>query len=168
MLTKYCSDSPKDWDTWLPVLLGAYRSAKQSSTGYSPFEMIYGRVARLPTDEYFGIQLPEAQDPQSYLAKLRQHQQLARETVEATLTAAQERQRQNYGEAAPYQYNQGDSLRIQPERKKLEAQEPVDRSFQGHGTPRNDRLCLATSERGTTAVCPLQSAKTMLPSIRGN
>ena len=49
------------------------------------------------------------------------------------------------------------SIRIQPEkRQKLEAQKPLDRSFQGHGAPRNDRLCLATSERRTMAVCRLK------------
>ena len=50
MLSKYCSDSPADWDNWLAVLLGAYRSTKHPSTGYSPFELVYGRTDRLPTD----------------------------------------------------------------------------------------------------------------------
>jgi hypothetical protein len=70
MLAKYCKDCPTEWDAWLPVLLGAYRSAKQAPTGYSPFEMLYGRSVRLPSDEYFEKELPEPLDPTSYMTEL--------------------------------------------------------------------------------------------------
>ena len=43
ILTKYCSNSPNDWDLWLSSLLVAYRSIKQASAGYSPFELVYRR-----------------------------------------------------------------------------------------------------------------------------
>ena len=48
MLSQYVSSKEKDWDTWLPSVLFAYRSAVHASTGKSPFEMIYGRRPRLP------------------------------------------------------------------------------------------------------------------------
>lgn len=112
ILSKYCGSNPTDWDIWLPVVVGAYRSAKQSSTGYSPFEMVYGRKARLPIDEFLDNQLPEPQDPDSYVAKLQRHHQIAKETVEASLTAAQARQKRNYDTRTtnPYKYNQGDTV----------------------------------------------------------
>ena len=53
MLTKYCSNSPNDWDLWLSPLLDAHRSAKQASTGYSSFELVYGRSPQLPADSCF-------------------------------------------------------------------------------------------------------------------
>ena len=37
-----------DWDEQLPHALLAYRVSKQSSTGVTPFEMLYGRDVRLP------------------------------------------------------------------------------------------------------------------------
>ena len=34
----------KNWDTLLPYLLFAYREVPQSSTGFSPFELLYGHT----------------------------------------------------------------------------------------------------------------------------
>lgn len=43
MLKKFISSNAKDWDKWLPYLLFAYREVPQASTGFSPFELLYGR-----------------------------------------------------------------------------------------------------------------------------
>ena len=40
----------KDWDKLLPYLLFAYREVPQASTGFSPFELMYGRHVRGPLD----------------------------------------------------------------------------------------------------------------------
>ena len=39
----------------IPCALLAYRSAKQSSTGLSPFKLTYGREARLPANVTMGL-----------------------------------------------------------------------------------------------------------------
>lgn len=36
------SETGRDWDKWLPFLLFAYREVPQASTGFSPFELLYG------------------------------------------------------------------------------------------------------------------------------
>ena len=38
----------KDWDKLLPYLLFSYREVPQASTGFSPFELLYGRSVRGP------------------------------------------------------------------------------------------------------------------------
>ena len=43
MLRKTADEEGKDWDKWVPYLLFAYREVPQSSTGFSPFELVYGR-----------------------------------------------------------------------------------------------------------------------------
>ena len=48
MLRKMSEEQPKDWDRYIPALLFAYREIPQSSTGYSPFELLYGRTPRGP------------------------------------------------------------------------------------------------------------------------
>ena len=50
MLRKFAHDDPDGWDTYLPYLLFAYREVPQSSTGFSPFELIYSHVVRGPLD----------------------------------------------------------------------------------------------------------------------
>lgn len=42
MLRKFVDDTGRDWDRWLPYLLFAYREVPQASTGFSPFELLYG------------------------------------------------------------------------------------------------------------------------------
>lgn len=41
VLRKFVSDTGADWDQWLPYLMFAYREVSQSSTGFSPFELLY-------------------------------------------------------------------------------------------------------------------------------
>ena len=43
MLRKAAISEGKDWDKMVPYLLFTYREVGQSSTGFSPFELVYGR-----------------------------------------------------------------------------------------------------------------------------
>ncbi|KAL7872222.1 hypothetical protein SRHO_G00072050 [Serrasalmus rhombeus] len=43
MLRKFVSETGSEWDRWLPFLLFAYRKVPQASTGFSPFQLLYGR-----------------------------------------------------------------------------------------------------------------------------
>ena len=50
MLRKTIDEEGKDWDKLIPYLLFAYREVPQASTGFSPFELMYGRDVRGPLD----------------------------------------------------------------------------------------------------------------------
>ena len=50
MLRHYVNDNMDDWDDKLPFVLFAYRSTKNTMTGYTPFEMVYGSNARMPSE----------------------------------------------------------------------------------------------------------------------
>ena len=50
MLRRTVDQEGKDWDRLIPFLLFAYREVPQVSTGYSPFELLYGRMVRGPLD----------------------------------------------------------------------------------------------------------------------
>ena len=51
MISKVAESSGKDWDRQLPFLLFAYRTAVHDSTNESPFYLLYGRDARIPSEE---------------------------------------------------------------------------------------------------------------------
>ena len=46
MLRKAATSEGKDWDKLVPYLLFAYREVPQASTGFSLFELLYGREVR--------------------------------------------------------------------------------------------------------------------------
>ncbi|XP_065928583.1 uncharacterized protein [Magallana gigas] len=48
MLQIYAQDEPGKWDKLLPYLFFAYREVPQETTGFSPFELLYGRYVRGP------------------------------------------------------------------------------------------------------------------------
>ena len=49
MLAKVVKKGGKDWDEMLGPVLFAYRTAPQASSGETPFSLVYGRYARVPT-----------------------------------------------------------------------------------------------------------------------
>lgn len=59
MIKAYLEDNHRQWDTKLPELLFALRSARNRSTGSTPFELLLTVLPRAPTDSV----LPEALIP---------------------------------------------------------------------------------------------------------
>ena len=44
------SEEGRNWDRMLPFVLFAYREVPHTSTGFSPFELIYGHDVRGPLE----------------------------------------------------------------------------------------------------------------------
>ncbi|UYV73826.1 K02A2.6-like, partial [Cordylochernes scorpioides] len=62
MLSMYVDVNQKYWDRILPFVTFAYNTAKQESTGFTPFFLVHGREAETPLDVLFPKLLPEDDD----------------------------------------------------------------------------------------------------------
>ena len=60
MLTKVTEHQGKNWDLELPSALWAYRTSVKTSTGFTPFPLVYGKEALLPIEvELLAVKLLE-------------------------------------------------------------------------------------------------------------
>src|SRR5260370_37806067 len=85
-LHAYTAGSKSDWAKWLPALAFAYNSTPQSSTGYSPFFLLYSHKPRSPTSltlhNSCGIPRPlHNRSVQEFLQELEGHRALARDSL---------------------------------------------------------------------------------------
>uniref|UniRef100_A0A669D934 Gypsy retrotransposon integrase-like protein 1 n=1 Tax=Oreochromis niloticus TaxID=8128 RepID=A0A669D934_ORENI len=100
MLRKFVNETGSDWYQWLPFLLFAYLEVPQSSTGFSPFQLLYGHPVRGPMDV-----LKEAREGSmseqrfselSYVLKMRDKLEHFQELANNSLAHAQQQQKQRY------------------------------------------------------------------------
>nr|XP_054594838.1 uncharacterized protein LOC129162695 [Nothobranchius furzeri] len=99
MLKKFISINGKDWDKWLPYLLFAYREVPQASTGFSPFELLYGRQLRGPLDilqESWVGPRGEPTNVVSHVLKMREKMEEATNLVRNQLERVQQQQQTWY------------------------------------------------------------------------
>jgi len=59
MLAKTVSESQRDWDERLPLVLAAYRATPHESTGFTPNRLFLGHEVRMPIDLVMGLPLDE-------------------------------------------------------------------------------------------------------------
>ena len=74
MLRKVATEEGKDWDKLLPYVLFAYREVPQEATGFSPFELVYGREVRGPLDvlrESWEVRESSGENVVSHLLRMR-------------------------------------------------------------------------------------------------
>ena len=50
MLPAFVSAQRDDWDLWLDPIVYAYNTSRQESTGLSPYELVFGKLPRLPLE----------------------------------------------------------------------------------------------------------------------
>ncbi len=112
-LSMYMSTHQRDWDAALPLALFAYRTATQESTGNSPFEMLYGRKARLPIDAALDYTPSPYQEEPTYTEQLAARLTTAWESARNALEKAHEKQKEHYDNKATYpQYGPGDLVMV--------------------------------------------------------
>ena len=99
MLRKSAQEDGKDWDKLIPYVLFAYREVPQESTGYSPFELVYGREVRGPMDvlkESWESSERSDESVLSYILLMRERLAHMTELVQKNLSMAQTRQKNSY------------------------------------------------------------------------
>ena len=99
MLCKFASEQGKDWDKLVPYLLFAYHEVPQKSTGFSPFELLYGRDVRGLLDvlkETWVSDQKNSPDVVSYVLKMRERMDATSELVQGNLKSIATQQKRWY------------------------------------------------------------------------
>ena len=53
VLSKYCAENPRDWDTLLPYVNFVYNTTIHRTTGATPFSLVYGQECQYPFDLFY-------------------------------------------------------------------------------------------------------------------
>jgi len=88
MIRKHVSTDQTDWDVSLPWLLWSYNSSVQASTGFSPFEVLFGTPARAPLAALGPASVKPNKATREYIAQLNNAIVSTQKTVSAALEQA--------------------------------------------------------------------------------
>ncbi|KAL5497626.1 hypothetical protein EMCRGX_G014134 [Ephydatia muelleri] len=116
MLRKFATQKEKDWDKLIPYVLFAYREVPQRSTGFSPFELLYGREVRGPLDvlrESWVARERNTESVVSHVLAIRERMEQMSSLVRESLEKAQQSQKAWYDQTARDRtLNEGDLVLV--------------------------------------------------------
>ncbi|UYV75746.1 K02A2.6-like [Cordylochernes scorpioides] len=84
----------KNWDSILPYFTFAYNTARQGTTGYSPFFLVHGREVETPLDSILPYQ--PAGTAENYVGHLVTNAEDARKLVHLNILQAQSKDKEHY------------------------------------------------------------------------
>ena len=93
MLATSAKSNLNDWERYVRAVCYAYNTSVQSSTGFTPHFLMFGREARLPVDLQFGTSFSESVSPDQYVQRLQHTLNYAYQLARDTLGEVQERQK---------------------------------------------------------------------------
>ncbi len=117
MLQRVAADDRRDWDQMLPYVLFGIREVPQASTGFTPFELLFGRQPRGLLDvakEAWEHQQPTPhQSLVEHVTEMRQRIDRVMPLVWEHLAKAQQAQARHYNRAAqPQEFQTGDLVMV--------------------------------------------------------
>ncbi len=117
MLRRVAAEDKRDWDRMLPYVLFGIREVPQASTGFTPFELIFGRQPRGLLDvanEAWEQQQPAPQRSLiKHVTEMRQRIDRVMPLVREHLAKAQQAQQRHYDRAAqPREFQTGDRVMV--------------------------------------------------------
>ena len=89
-------DAKETWDLRIGPALMAIRSSVQSTTGFSPHFLLFGREMRLPADLYYDVPQEAFKSPIEAVASLKQALSQVHESVVKAMETSQRRQKDCY------------------------------------------------------------------------
>lgn len=93
-LRHFINPDQSDWDNWLPFYAFTYNTTPHSATGLTPFEILYGHKASLPSTILAKPEPTYAYD--DYVSDLRQKLRFCRDMAHKNLINAKEKSKENY------------------------------------------------------------------------
>ena len=114
MLKKFVGNEIDYWDKYWPFVLFAYREVPCQSTGYSPFELLYGRVVRGPlTLVKHAWGCTKISQNLNFVLETRKRLKQMQEIVHENLKGTQEKQKKLYDQRSSRRFfNVGDKVLI--------------------------------------------------------
>ena len=102
MLRKFVHDDPETWDSYLPYILFAYREVPEASTGFSPFELVYGWEVKGPLSVVKSqwVDDPEDQSVVQHVLEMRHKLKTCLDVAHEHLKVSQETMKSWYDKAA--------------------------------------------------------------------
>ena len=116
MLKKLCQERPKEWDRFLPAALFAYREVPQASTGFSPFELLFGRTVRGPMSVLKSLWTEQGQEEDvkhasAYVCDLRNRIEETCKVARESLERASQTQKRHFDRRAkPRFFTEGEEV----------------------------------------------------------
>lgn len=113
-LRHYVTEDQKDWDDWIPYATCVYNVTTHRATGYTPFELLFGHEARLPSV------LQEKPTPrynyEDYVHELKGRMQTAHAVARDRLIQSKVRSKVDYDrKTAPVMLKKGDKVPLYDE-----------------------------------------------------
>ena len=118
MLRRLCVEQPKQWYRFINPLLFAYREVPQASTGFSPFELLYGHTVRGPMAILKELWTGESESTEvktsyQYVLELRERLEETMKLAQEELTKNQTRYKRNYDKKTKDRlFNKGDKVLV--------------------------------------------------------
>uniref|UniRef100_A0A8C1MWX3 Gypsy retrotransposon integrase-like protein 1 n=1 Tax=Cyprinus carpio TaxID=7962 RepID=A0A8C1MWX3_CYPCA len=116
MLRRVAAEDKRDWDLMIPYVLFGVREVPQASTGFTPFELLFGRQPRGLLDvarEAWEQQPAPHRTVIEHVRQMRERIDRVMPLVREHLTRAQQAQQRHYDRAAqPREFQPGDRVMV--------------------------------------------------------
>jgi len=102
------NESPSNWPDLIPHILHSYRASAGAVTGFSPYEILFGRPMRVPLDLAFGVppvgEPSNVKRPEQYTAMLRERLDKIHSMVRNNIHSAASRMKDHYDKLSTLVY----------------------------------------------------------------
>ena len=118
-ISHYCSSRQTDWDEYLPSVLFAYRTSMNASRKDSPYYLMFGREATLPTDLQFNPGRKLSPQVEDHRARIVSQVQVAQRLARVNLRKSQRKDKHYYDKkASNVSFQVGDEVWLHNKAKK--------------------------------------------------
>jgi hypothetical protein len=93
-LRHYIAEDQSNWDAWIPYAIHMYNTSNHSATGYTPFELIFGFKASMPSALQASPSTQYSYD--DFVSELKSRLQSAHQVARERLVTAKEKSKEQY------------------------------------------------------------------------